>query len=360
MKKEVTQTKVKTNNKPKEVVKMRKTIMTVLLALLSVALVTVSANAAITGHCSDCHTMHNSQDGAAVNAGGTNDNLTKFSCIGCHSGSVAAAPNVFGQMAAERTAGGTFNSNIVDADANSHKKVHNVRDITWTNDETSLLNTIPGAEVGGFTEPTGAAELTCAGTKGCHGQASGGFKGFHHNGYPAAYRFLRFNDGAGNYTDIQGKGSSDREYGGATATNHNVYYALSADNVATRDSISSLCSMCHGDFHGSDDTSTTNPGTSPWRRHPTEMLIPSSWDSIGTGVAVDYDKTPFAFNGADYTGVLPTAAYSMSDNPRVACVSCHRAHGSDYDDLLRFNYADMNAGNSTNNGGCENCHTAQR
>ncbi|MEW6600485.1 MAG: cytochrome c3 family protein [Nitrospirota bacterium] len=49
-----------------------------------------------------------------------------------------------------------------------------------------------------------------------------------------------------------------------------------------------------------------------------------------------------------------------SANGRVICLSCHRAHGSAQNDLLRFDYSTMNAGNSTNNGGCETCHVAQR
>jgi len=360
MNEEVAQTKMKTSQKTREVDNMRKTIMAILLAVLSVALVSVSANAAITGKCSDCHTMHASQDGTATTP---NDNLTKFSCIGCHNGGVAAAPNVFGQLAAARTAGGTFNSNIVDAAATDYHKVHNVSDVTWTNPEVELLNTTPGTEAGGFTEPDGAAELTCAGTLGCHGQASGGFKGFHHNSYPNAYRFLRFNDGAGNYTDIKGKGDTTWELGGADAAGHNVYYALTDDNSATRDSISSLCSMCHGDFHGQDDT--TDSGTSPWKRHPTEVAIPAAWDAIGAGVTIDYNVTPFGFTGADYTAMTTATAYSatLADNPRVVCVSCHRAHGSDYNDLLRFNYTDVGTLQTAGSGatiGCLACHTGQR
>ena len=338
---------------------MRKTIMTVLLALLSVALVSGYAHAIIQGKCADCHTMHASQDGTSTTP---NDNLTKFSCVACHTtGGVAEAPKIDGQLAAARTAGGTFNTNIV---GSAPSKVHNVRDITWTVDESAiggLLNTTPGAEAGGFTEPAGAAELTCATAKGCHGQSASGFKGFHHNTYPNAYRFLRYNDGGTpTYTDIKGKGSADRELGGATSGNHNVYYAIPSDESTDRNSISSLCSMCHGDFHGQDDT--TASGTSPWKRHPTEVLIPSSWNGTDPDdVEVNYDLTPFAFVTADYDTLGTGDPYGMSNNPRVACVSCHRAHGSDYNDLLRFDYAanNMKAG-SGGTTGCLACHTAQR
>jgi predicted CXXCH cytochrome family protein len=343
---------MKTNQKTKEVIKMRKIIMAVLLAFLSVTLVSVSAYAAISGTCSDCHTMHNSQDGAAVDSSGTNDNLTKFDCIGCHSGNIAAAPNVTGE-GATMTAGGTFKSSIV---GSTSSRTHNVRDISWTVDEVALLNTTPGSVAGGFTEPAGATELTCAGTTGCHGQATGGFSGFHHNAYPNAYRFLRINDGA-SYTDVNGVGSADWEVGGATTTNHNIY-----DGDGTN-SISTFCAMCHGGFHGGSNTASS----SPFQRHPTdEEALIDNVDGAGiTITSATINETPFGFTSAQIalgmvtTDVTTGSAYT-APNGLVTCLSCHRAHGSAQSDLLRFDYSTMNAGNSVDNGGCETCHTAQR
>ncbi len=345
--------------KTKEVNNMRKTLIVVALAFLSVMLVSMNADALVSGKCGDCHTMHNSQNGSAVDASGPNDNLTKYDCIGCHSGALTAAPDVTGTSS--RTAGGTFDATVVDAAATDYHKVHNVRDISWTNDESELMSTIPGKELpdAGFVEPAGAAELTCATALGCHGQASGGFKGFHHGQYPNAYRFLRFYDGTSTYTDIKGKGSSDWEKGGATASNHNVYYA---DDSSPTNTISLLCSMCHGEFHGTDDTQSS----SPFKRHPTENLIPSSWDQPSPkDITVDYNNNPLAFTGGDYDGVATGSAYDMTDAPRVACVSCHRAHGTDYDDILRFDYTSATTGQKagsgdTNSVGCLGCHTNQR
>ena len=332
---------------------VKKILLSIGLVFISIVLIYGYADA-IDGKCGDCHTMHSSQDGTATTP---NENLTKNTCVGCHNGGVAAAPNVFGELAAARTAGGTFNANIVDG-VGEYKKAHNVRDITWTNDEVELLNTTPGgAETAHGATPTGASELYCSGTAGCHGNHDGtGFKGYHHGSNPNAYRFLKYYNGT-THTDIKGKGSTDWELGGADATNHNVYYAMSDDNATTYDSISALCSMCHGEFHGQDDT--TDGGATPWKRHPTEILVPAGWDP---GVTVDYDTTPFAFTGADYTGVAIDAAYSMSDSPRVACISCHVAHGSDYNDLLRFDYTtDANAGVGLGGTtGCLACHTEQR
>jgi hypothetical protein len=344
--------------KTKEGKKMRKMLITLFLVSLSVVLVHGTAYA-VSGICNQCHTMHNSQDGSSMaqTFGGAplataQPNLTVSTCLGCHNGQAAGAPVIFGTYGTNSTAGGSFR----DADFSTDAKGHNVKDL---NDAGILsvglegtLAATPGAEAGGYTEPA-PTTLTCAGTLGCHGNHDAGagitVTGFHHGSYPNAYRFLRFYDGA-SHTDILGKGSDDWELNGATATNHNVYYSLSDDNVAARDSISSFCSLCHGGFH--DETDTTSG--SAWVRHPTEVLLPGTWTPT-----VDYDRNPFAFNGADYTGVATNAAYDATDNPRVACISCHRAHATTEDDILRFAYSDMVAGGS-NTWGCLGCHDAQR
>jgi hypothetical protein len=341
--------KIKNREEKKGVVVLVKKLLSISIILLSVLLVYGQSDA-MDGKCGDCHTMHSSQDGTATTP---NDNLTKGNCVGCHNGGVVAAPNVFGT--ATRTAGGTFAATVVDI-ADGYKKVHNVRDISWTNDESPLMSVTPGGtETGHAGTPDGAAELTCSGTTGCHGKHDGtGFKGFHHGSYPDAYRFLQYYDGS-THTDILGKGSSTRESGGATSGNHNVYYANST--AGAKDSISAFCSMCHGEFHGTDDTQASTP----FKRHPTELVIPSAWDSIGTGVTIAYETTPFGFNGADYTAADTNTVYAadLSDNPRVVCVSCHKAHGSDYNDLLRFDYDSMVAGGG-GTAGCLACHTGQR
>lgn len=41
---------------------------------------------------------------------------------------------------------------------------------------------------------------------------------------------------------------------------------------------------------------------------------------------------------------------------KVMCLSCHRAHGSPYPDMLRFDY-NMEAGGGTSTDGCFKCHT---
>src|SRR4030043_1086440 len=76
--------------------KMRKISIVMLLILLSVVLVSGSAYA-ISGVCSNCHTMHNSQNGIGevqTYSGGIittgvitpQPNLLKADCIACHAG----------------------------------------------------------------------------------------------------------------------------------------------------------------------------------------------------------------------------------------------------------------------------------
>jgi hypothetical protein len=343
--------------KTKEGKKMRKVLITLFLVSLSVVLVHGAAYA-ISGICSVCHTMHNSQDGSSMaqDFGGAplatpQPNLTVSTCLGCHNGQAAGAPKIFEPYgSATATAAGSFR----DADFSTDAKGHNVKDLNdaglLTVGLESTLTATPGLEAGGYTEPT-PVQLTCAGVLGCHGNhdvaGDTTVTGFHHG--PNAYRFLRFYTGAA-HVDIIGKGSADYEEGGATAGNHNVYNAMATDSSGTNDSISSFCALCHGDFHDNTDTMVS----SAWVRHPTEVLLPATWTPT-----VDYERNPFAFNGADYNGVSTTAAYDTTDNPRVACISCHRAHATTQDDILRFAYSDMNAGGG-NTWGCLGCHDAQR
>jgi predicted CXXCH cytochrome family protein len=338
----------------------------VMIMALSIMLVIATAGisqAAVNGPCSNCHTMHNSQGGDPMTVNPVsatpNDFLTISSCLGCHGAgglgvTAPGAPNVFGDPDAgpsTMTAGGTFLATKVDAAAGDYVKVHNVTDIPWTNVEGPFADADPpGATSGSLGEGIRAAGSTtpnfnCAGATGCHGDHSqagsdAGIRGFHHGS--TAYRYCELDDG----TDILGEGSSDWEAGGADATNHNVY---SADTTA---GISAFCAECHGLFHGTANTGSS----SPFQRHPTNNLLSDAtgWD-LGQ-VTVDYNNNPFSF--ALLTEADPTTAYTTT-NARVACVSCHRAHGTPEADILRFDYSAQLAG-STVSTGCLGCHERQR
>ncbi|MCK4536244.1 MAG: hypothetical protein KAT93_04480, partial [Desulfuromonadales bacterium] len=59
-----------------------------IIVICSLLLQSISAHAVIRGVCSDCHTMHNSQDGQVMadfkGETGPNAALTRGSCFGCH------------------------------------------------------------------------------------------------------------------------------------------------------------------------------------------------------------------------------------------------------------------------------------
>jgi nitrate/TMAO reductase-like tetraheme cytochrome c subunit len=340
----------------REVKKMRKSLIVMFVALLSLVLVYGYADAQVAGQCSDCHTMHNSQDGTymskdfgGVGTSASNKNLTVSTCLGCHNGVAGGAPNIFGAARATQTAGGSFKDTVFDAD----NKGHNVIDLSAAYPSASAgagttegtITSTPGGSGSDLT--VGPTELTCAGTKGCHGDntvagSDEAIAGYHHAAAPG-YRFLETALG----TNIEGKGDDNWEYASSSVTDHNVYSA-NADV-----SISALCAKCHKVFHAE-----TLDG-SIWIRHPTENAV-ADLGSTGS-VTVDTENNPFAFAGADYISVTTDSAtdYTAAKG-KVACISCHRAHATDQPDLLRFDYGDMDAGSATADWGCLGCHVGQR
>lgn len=338
---------------------MKKNLIISLIALLSVVLVYGFAEAKVGGLCSNCHTMHYSQDGAAPTggSGGPNAHLLLNGCLGCHTGTgIAGAPLVDGTDLTY-TAGGSF-ANGVTADAMTHNVVDGLT--AWTTVvgvDDKLGNVAPGGV-------TLTSQLKCAGAQGCHGShvatettSDQGIKGFHHAS--TSYAYLRIATGnVGEGTDVYGIGSSTWEKtagGGALTTNHNVYCASDGtDDVG----ISKFCANCHNTFHA-----TTSSGGS-WIRHPTDNPT-----SVLAGTpTVDVLNNPYAFTKTQIdTGMLTTdmatgTAYTKA-NGNVMCMSCHRAHATKYADILRWDYT--NAGGQKAGGGgvtygCLGCHYNQR
>lgn len=333
--------------------------LTVLLGTFLVLLPAGHGLAAITGACVNCHTMHNSQNGGTVTSdGNTHGYLLLASCIGCHTGSFSSTTIPKVDKTTNILAGGSFKTTIADAKA----KRHDVIDITdfSTGDDSYGVNGTPGNSESDLTvTPT---ELRCAGAKGCHGRhdaasttSDKGIKGFHHAA-PAVsgYRFLWIGTSATAGTVVLGKKSSDYE-ATVSSSNHNVY---SADATA---GISKYCAECHGVFHGTGNTGSSSPFT----RHPTDRRLGTggaswTWASFNWAAqTAPYDNTPVAFT--NMSGIETNTAYFGTDNGSIAavmCLSCHRAHGSANDDILRWSY-DSSAGGASKEK-CLACHYNQR
>ncbi len=351
--------------------------------LMGGALVSIPAPAAakVTGQCAQCHTMHNSQGGnpMAVDISGAaqaapNETLLRYGCVACHTGTNDGTNNIpyvnkttlptYGTdgTTGETLAGGNFYW-VATNGANLDAKGHNVASDSLANQDATLGNTPPGG-TGALT-----SQLTCAGTTGCHGDRSqdsdfGAMSGTHHaddsvidgSSVVRSYRFL---DG------ILGLEDSDWEYQPTTSA-HNQYkgFDRTADTELATGSISSLCGQCHNDFHnGAGNVGGTAPSgapfASPWVRHPTDF------DMGNTGATSEYRG--YGGTGNAYVVAAPVASVDVTtvlqnvtfnNDTIVTCISCHRAHGTPYDDLLRWDYSGISAG-SGGTGGCFECHTTK-
>ena len=344
---------------------MKKILITLTIMLAAAALIAAfsgPASAAVSGRCDICHTMHNSQGGSAMAEDelGTKmatpyAHLTMSSCVGCHfKATTIDAPKIDGEYNVDSTAGGTFRETgggHVVSDAGVHNVLEGLATSTLGEDNTFVgANDIPGL-TGSMNHTYGSNnpnDLTCAGSNGCHGDATvttgndAGIRGFHHGSKPG-WRYLQIANGQ---AAVVGVGADDWEKamsnGWGTGEQHNVY------SSSTTAGINKLCANCHPNFHG---TGNTQDGDGNWIRHPTDYDIPSGWSAV-----VDYRDNPFAF--ADLTGKTATGTYTDS-GAQVACVSCHRAHGTPYDDILRWDYSTQIAGGGEV-AGCLKCHTKQQ
>ncbi|MDA3833600.1 MAG: hypothetical protein PF495_09400 [Spirochaetales bacterium] len=369
---------------------MKKKIIAAVALSASLTLPT-AVMAKLVGHCGNCHTMHNSQDGSseAVTYNQTtpgldptdtpNSTLLKSGCVGCHTGvnDGGAKPFILsiGDPTGVELAGGNFFWAISDA-----SKGHNVVGITGID---TAFTVIPGS----LTAYSSTTQVTCAGTMGCHGIDNGtdnftSIKGGHHGGAADPINLAAGNgtyvsgdtdDMANSYRMLNGiEGIEDDDWEFDT-TGHNVYSGAdrSLDSENNTKTISSLCARCHGDFHntnsaGADvDIISANNMNSPWVRHPTDfdmgnlattseykvyaysLEAPVASDNVGGITSItDYDTSVTA----GLTGNANGAAI-------VTCISCHRAHGSPNADLLRWKYNTTDA--MATGTGCFICHTTK-
>jgi hypothetical protein len=374
---------------------MRKSLI-ILAVIATLILVGYGTVFAIQGACVNCHTMHNSQNGTwMADRAAPYQYLLRAGCVACHTQTDAgdgslntdySAPIVWhtedptGQGPGNTNAGGDLYWVTSD-----DRMGHNVDGVA--SGDTTILGapTPPGwdqaATQGAYAygDITGGAgwgtqQVTCAGMFGCHGEHNStdqfaAIKGAHH-GNPnisgtqavtpttvgASYRFL---------IGIQGLEISDWEWGATTAL-HNEYYGVSDTSGRTSGysdltTISFSCAECHGVYHAVIDDATDG---SPWLRHPTDIVLPNS------GEYSDYNPTTgtFSVEAPVARGAVPASSSSTVNEGAttatgaiVACVSCHRAHGTDQPDILRWDYTGMvaNTTGASADTGCFTCHTTK-
>jgi len=361
-----------------------------------------NANAQVGGSCSTCHVMHNSQGGGTLvhastagsaagwngsnQMGGGSDTtpqqyLAISNCVGCHTSSTSETiidlgdgtriPIVYNtSVPTKPLAGGNFYYVVNSGDSYGH----NVRNIS-TADGT--LSYGPGQMVGCASSCHTSLTLTDAATyvlmDGTH---KNGCQGCHqsvkHHGLDTAgqpvdedggwYRFLSAPSGHIGYGGgVHGIEDPDWEQN-PTSTDHNVYYGSDdgADLQEDPQSIGRFCAGCHYAFHSPGEAFSlvdNGGGSDPWVRHPANAVIPAAGEYTSY---TTYD--PLVPVGRPEKATL--AAVAMDEvrpgTDRVICVSCHRAHGSPYPDMLRWDYInDCSAGVPNADCGCFICHSTK-
>jgi predicted CXXCH cytochrome family protein len=328
--------------------------------------------------CATCHTMHNSQDNISLTADAI-EGLLNNSCIGCHTGintnpTTSGTPFVFdpagptygatGTSGHDTLAGGNFYW-VKFAAVDKDRKGHNVLGIAA---DDALYGVGGSEDAPGYGGPL-LAQLTCAGANGCHGNGAGteieSLMPAHHvtditplDGLTVAqsYRFL---------SGVQGIEDSDWEFT-VSADDHNQYKGDTSfdDDGSGTKTITSKCVGCHGYYHGQYSGAPGDGGASidgavltPWVRHPTDIDI----------AAAEYNSTEYD-NYTSYEPIAPVASSAVPlvlvnntvqtvGNGIVTCVTCHRAHGSPYDAMLRWNYKGWPDPTCTDCDGCQFCHS---
>jgi hypothetical protein len=347
----------------------------------------ILCEAAVKGLCSNCHTMHNSEEGVAVAF--TRDStgqkiqrqtafemLLKTDCIGCHSHPGAetivnvgdsTVPVVLNLSAptyppngssTSALAGGNFYWMIQGGDAFGHN-VHGIAGQDFRFSPTLAPGGVARTEEG-CSGCHGTLATPQSGCLGCHDPQH------HTDGSNIVvgreegwYRFL----GSVMQRDEQ-KGPSAEGVVGIEAADweqnplnirHNTYQGKTGPyaNYLESGAINQKCAGCHGRFHSESVADST------WIRHPVDVAIPDS------GEFIDFTT---------YNPLVPVARQNVTEQDAgfslinrgsdlVACISCHRAHGSPYPAMLRWAYRDW-PGNDRYTGqaaynGCAVCHTAK-
>lgn len=334
------------------------------LVLFFLAFSAPSAQATVKGRCEDCHAMHAEEPSPALTVGG---------CLDCHGVDPDGTDNivVIGQSRVPQVlhhlengdlAAGNFYY-VSDSYNPDYGKGHNVEGISVQ--EPPPMDVPPGF-TGSVMIPGGLGpqrwlerkELTCAGTWGCHGNRTiedpyAAIYGAHHEDDSVidgstvgkSYRFL---------FGIKGAEHKDWEYL-ATPFDHNGYKGDS--NRKTMDTISYLCGECHAEFHPNAFLGGPAVGTMDfWHRHPTDV----AFSEVHTGyVGSEYEAYIIYSLEAPVAYDEPTGKEgSVDEKSIIMCLSCHRAHASPYQDILRWDYTGMIAGDGPGkvSGGCFTCH----
>ncbi len=336
----------------------------------------MGANAAFHGTgtpCQKCHTMHASEDaqlpimpGDGGPAEGPNANLLYKAnstelCLVCHDGQ-AGTPDVFEDDVNDpvpdtERAAGRFTGGIGVDNLNGHNLGQPLDS---------------GAALCDACHFGGSFNTASVGCVNCHSPHGADIDYSYSNGY--RYRNLVWASDPDNTPTIKAFAVE----GVSAVVSHtnpaldvyvreNIAYPAPDTQASTWREVSNMCVDCHHTLSGDEYTRDIN---SNCIRHPNADSERNAWAaisdgigstdpthwSIGTGYGFDITigRLPFLVPGAlDFLEAntvveIPSGGEKTIE---VFCLTCHKAHGSQYDYSMRWDY--KNAGDDR---GCQQCH----
>ena len=292
-------------------------------------------------HCDGCHSMHNSATDNPRSGSATAADLMKGSdasstCLNCHSGS-AGSYHIATPNGGTMSQGGDFfwvktdysytsrGTSLATSTGQSHG--HNIVAADFGYAVDTVNATAPGGSMPANT-------LGCTSCHDPHGQVNGGTD----NGTAAisvsgSYGAAAPADGSirGNYRILGDNGYKQITSGAPIATAD----GSSGLKVQYGQGMSSWCLSCHSAFNDNANMHPTNV--------PVPMATYNSYKASGdfTGVvATAFDAlVPFERGIADGSdpALAVTSTVGVEDaTDQVMCLSCHRAHGSAFENGLRW------------------------
>ncbi len=312
--------------------------MKTLLKITLVLALGLAANTALAFHdggvadCAGCHTMHNSQDGALVDANSPGGNaylLTAASpsetCLSCH----AAYGQFYGGEGygpggdfywLTKTYSWSAHGHTTTSAGDSHG--HNVIAPGLGLNQDATLTQAPG---GDFL----SQYLGCTSCHDPHGNQN--FRLLYGTAEGPKYDGTRYNFSS---DAPLAAGNSRRTFvgGGGNETNerHTVY----------KQGMSDWCANCHNDFHSQNTDNMVHPtgvGMGSTVAATYNAYVSSDDLFSGTQATAYWGLVPFEDVQVDLENANTTTNTVGPDGAdQVMCLSCHRAHASPFADMTRW------------------------
>ncbi|MFH1019581.1 MAG: cytochrome C [Pseudomonadota bacterium] len=327
--------------------------------------------------CESCHTMHNSNAGVQMNANvgayllqGSDQSSA---CLNCHGkGSTLSGYHVKTQgvgasgVPANFTPGGDFSWTMIDCQSNATRnsaRGHNIISLDQGMPADSRLTAAPGG-----TYP--AANLACSSCHDPHGKyrvdeagtvATSGAPISSSGSYGAA---AGAGEAVGAYRILGGVGYLPKSLADAglsanafantvpaavAPSSYNTAVAGGA-RVAYGSGMSEWCANCHSNFHQTGQASASfgaHPAGNGYKLGAAVAANYNAYVSSGkmTGDVATSNSNLVPFEAglgqsvADKAAMvaLVTATTGPDANANVMCLSCHRAHASGHESMLRWN-----------------------